>query len=255
MHYTRAEMLSLQHTNTSIQRKTRRRLFRYHLVSPTHSLHPKCGSTDGRWLAPSLAFLSERGRALNIGVLNCRSIGNKSAPLVECISSNSFDLFLVCETWHAASDDVVLSSMMPPGFSFLERSRSVTSSKKKGGGGVAMYYRNPITAVSVKVSTKCYSFEFMCAKMQWKQATIIVLLIYRPGSTAASNAFFEELSAVLEALAMFNCPTLITGDLNLKLLDSTHADARRFGDMMKSFGLVQLVDGPTHIGGGKLDLV
>src|SRR5271163_2175119 len=94
MHYTRAEMLSLQHTNTSIQRKTRRRLFRYHLVSPTHSLHPKCGSTDGRWLAPSLAFLSERGRALNIGVLNCRSIGNNPLLLLSAFHQTHLICFL-----------------------------------------------------------------------------------------------------------------------------------------------------------------
>jgi len=69
------------------------------------------------------------------------------------------------------------------------------------------------------------------------------------------DAFFVELSAVLEALVTHTCPILITNDFNLKLHDRLHADYIRFEAVLDSFRLVQLVTGPTHIKGGTLDIV
>jgi len=58
---------------------------------------------------------------------------------------------------------------------------------------------------------------YVCAKIQCRSETIIVLTICRPGSVVASSAVFEVLSDSLEVLFTFNCPILLAGDLNLKL--------------------------------------
>jgi hypothetical protein len=48
---------------------------------------------------------------------------------------------------------------------------------------------------------------------------------------------------------------VLTGDFNIHVDDPTDTHAARLGDIFQSFGLVQSVVGPTHVGGHTLDLV
>ena len=45
----------------------------------------------------------------------------------------------------------------------------------------------------------------------------VTIVVYRPGGEPASNQFFNELSAVLEQVASYSCPVVVTGDLNVQL--------------------------------------
>jgi len=133
MQYSRADLLALQFANgPSSVRTVRRRLFRYHLVSPASFSVVWSGKISQLFRDPNLSFKYSGSRALNI---NCRSIANKSATLVECISSHSFDVFRAVETWHTSSEDLSLNNVKPAGFSWIEASRSSTSSQKKTGWG------------------------------------------------------------------------------------------------------------------------
>jgi len=74
----------------------------------------------------------------------------------------------------------------------------------------------------VNIDADLSRFEFACVKMQIKGTPVVILLIYKSGSTNVTNNFLSKLSIVLEALALYNCITMICGDLNLKLLDPIH---------------------------------
>ena len=117
MQYSRDILLSVQSNTSKVRRFVRSRIFRYKLHT-------------GDLPDPSSVFVSERKWVLSIGLLNFRSIGNKSAPLVECIVLKAMDLFLAVETWHV-SQDVSLSCTSLPGFLCLDVPRSFISSEKK----------------------------------------------------------------------------------------------------------------------------
>ena len=48
---------------------------------------------------------------------------------------------------------------------------------------------------------------------------------------------------------------LITGDFNFHVDCPTEADAKKFADLMNTFGLIQHVHVPTHSSGHTLDLI
>lgn len=67
--------------------------------------------------------------------------------------------------------------------------------------------------------------------------------------------FFEELTLLLEIVAAYRCEIVICGDFNLHVNKAADHHARRFGEILASFDLVQAVDQPTHGDGNTLDLV
>src|SRR5208282_4055443 len=58
-------------------------------------------------------------------------------------------------------------------------------------------------------------FESVCFSVSCSPATVVVLLIYRPGSESVTEIFFTELTKYLEAIALYKCQIVIAGDLNI----------------------------------------
>ena len=85
------------------------------------------------------------------------------------------------------------------------------------------------------------------------RSSVVCLVIYRSGSDI--DTFLSEFTAILETVAVYNCNVVITGDFNIHVDDALDRDARRFLDLLESFGLSQCVTGPTHKQGHTLDLV
>jgi len=84
---------------------------------------------------------------------------------------------------------------------------------------------------------------------------VVVIGVYRPGGESVASEFFDELSAVLEQLAAYSCPVVVTGDLNLHIDVVGACNARRFQELMDTFGLQQSVTAPTHRDGHILDVL
>jgi len=53
--------------------------------------------------------------------------------------------------------------------------------------------------------------------MSCSSLTFVVIVIYRPGGDAVTCQFYSEQTAVLEQLANYICPVVVTGDLNIHL--------------------------------------
>ena len=103
--------------------------------------------------------------------------------------------------------------------------------------------------------TKPTSFESLTFSATSGQSTVVVLLIYRPGSSAVTDVFFNELTSILETLFVFKCQILISGDLNIHVEKTDDVAAVKLATLLASFDCVQHVSQPTHAAGGILDLV
>ena len=104
---------------------------------------------------------------------------------------------------------------------------------------------------------KTTMFESICFTVTGTVTTVVaVLLLYRPRSVMVTDAFFYELSAYLDVLALYKCQVVIAGDFNIhmEITDDQHpitlADVIAGVDCIKN---VQLQ--PTHRDVGTLDLV
>ena len=76
-------------------------------------------------------------RSVKFGLLNARSIGNKSTVIESLIEEGAYNVFLLTETWHIASEDVALRRCVPVGYSCIDVPRLSTHEGRVNHGGVA----------------------------------------------------------------------------------------------------------------------
>jgi len=192
---------------------------------------------------------------VKVGQLNLRSIGNKSATVADIIVGNNLSIFCAVETWHTGSDCPTLISATPPGYSYIEQSRSITSdiTNKSNHGGVCMFYHTSLSAV--KINTQTYTtFECICCRLRIGKSDIIVVTFYRPGSKPTDNNFFSEIDLFFTELDQYNCNIYCFGDLNIHL-DIANGASLKFADILNDHDLVQHIDEPTHLQGHTIDVV
>ncbi|XP_027132029.1 apical junction molecule-like [Larimichthys crocea] len=82
----------------------------------------------------------QEGKAVKVGLLNCRSVNNKPEMIFDLIERNNLDIFLLTETWSKDNTAFkVFTEASPEGFSFIYKSR-----KERRGGGVAILIRKEL---------------------------------------------------------------------------------------------------------------
>ena len=142
--------------------------------------------------------------SVNVGVFNACSVGNKSTTINHWIANCNLRLAAVVETWHDSFDCLDLIACAPPGYHYIERARpqSATSSisTRLNHGGVRLFYHCSKCSVHARRVTfiEYSTFEFASAYVTGSALTILVIIVYRPGSAAVSE-FFDELSTFLNA--------------------------------------------------------
>ena len=111
--FAREQLLQLNEHNITLPRGVRKTLFNLHLWQSRDQRE----RTQSRWYrmftseitAPSLTKSKRLFRQCpSFGLLNTRSVANKSTAIANLIEEGACDVFLVTETWHTASDDTVL---------------------------------------------------------------------------------------------------------------------------------------------------
>ena len=88
-------------------------------------------------------------------------------------------------------------------------------------------------------------------------SSLVIAVIYRPGSEAVTLAFYAELADVLDRLATFALadPVQLVDDVNVHLERPADHTTREFTDVLAAHGLVSCVSDGTHDDGGTLDVV
>jgi len=202
------------------------------------------------------------GSGLSVGSLNARSINNKSATITDLIDELRLDVLAIQESWHENSDALSLRSCVPPGYAVVDAARprvydsSDVGVRAVSGGGVAVIYRAEYKMHKVTTLPTATTFEFVCCRLSAStMGDVILLSVYRPGSSSLTNAFFDEWTTLMEALVTFRCPLLLLGDLNIHLERECDVHTVEFNELLESFDMCQLVTVATHNAGGLLDVI
>ena len=273
--YTRDELIGLCSQDVIPARATRKAIFSHHLWQPAHERKQNWWktrrTTAGRTTtttttadndgasAPTARQRPRRSpgkSAARFGLLNAQSVGNSSTAIATTVDEGHYDVFLLTETWHTSHEDVALRCCVPAGYTCLDVARPTTDPDKQNHGGVAAVISDALDYRQLPAPFNPTTFESIAFTVGSPDSTVAVLLIYRPGSSAVTDAFFTELSTYLEVFALYKCQILVAGDFNIHVESAGDADAARLRDLLQSFDCVQQVPLiPTHREGGTLDLV
>lgn len=195
-------------------------------------------------------------RTVTVGVLNARSVNNKSATINSCILQNHLDIFAVVESWHDAHDSPCLIACTPPNYNYLEcaRPRTDTASTNmlSNHGGICVFFNTKFHIKKITLP-QYKSMEVLALNVCSSVLSTAMLTVYRPSSAPITSLFFEEFADVLECCASYaNC--VIVGDINIHIDVTNSAPTKRLQTLLDSFGLADRVQQPTHLLHHQLDV-
>ena len=127
------------------------------------------------------------------GLFNAQSVGNKAAMVCDQIASERLQACAVVETWHYAPDCPNLIACTPPGYRYIEKARKRSSSYvgnlRTNHGGVCFFYISSLSVRQEQLS-EYTTFEFLAVHISGSRRNALVLVVYRPGTAAATIKFF-----------------------------------------------------------------
>ena len=97
--------------------------------------------------------------------------------------------------------------------------------------------------------------EVVAARVNTGLYSAIVVVIYRPGSEAVRSVFYDELTLVFEAIAVYQIPVFVVGDFNIRLDRLGDPNTRQLLDLIECFGFEASPTSATHQHGGTIDAV
>ena len=200
------------------------------------------------------ANLKSSGKWINFGLLNVRSIKNKSVVLHDFILDNKLDFLAVTETWLSENQDGsdIINSLTPNGHCFYSNPRD------NRGGGTGVVIKSNIKLKQIK--EKCFTnFEHQEFVLKVVINVVRLCVIYRPPPNSKNNfsfsQFYSEFSDYVASLSCLPESLLLLGDFNIHCDDSSNAQVKQFLDLLQAHGLQQTVSFATHTGGHCIDLV
>ena len=109
----------------------------------------------------------------------------------------------------------------------------------------------PLVAVSCSLST----IEVVAARVQVGSFTAVVVVVYRPGSTAVTPQFYDDLAKVFETVAAYVIPVYVVGDFNVRLDRPDHPNTKALQELVAGFGFAVRPTTQTQQQGGTIDAV
>jgi hypothetical protein len=207
-------------------------------------------------LTPPLAHISSNvitnKTIYKCGLMNCRSLCNKSSLSYAFIHSHQLDFLVITESWLTGDniiDNQILLSSCPPEFSFI----SVPRTKRKGGG-LVLFYKNFFTVKLLHDFHTTAAYETACFDVRLHDSSMLIVALYRPPSSSISS--FEDSFTQLIPSLMVREKFIICGDFNLNVIPQPGGTQSSHDfSFFSSLHLEQHVNESTHIGGRILDLV
>ncbi len=190
------------------------------------------------------------------GCQNIRSINSSIDDVIALQRDQKISILCLVETWHD-QDSVALRRLRVAGCQVVDRPRPRVSSDTLAvnHGGVAVIAKPGIRLAFVSLGLSPSSFEVVGARAIVGSKCFSIIVIYRPGSIAVSQVFFDELADLLDRAATTNDELYIVGDLNIRLDRQDDVHAKRLLELLEGYGLEVNKTGPTHKCGGQLDVV
>ncbi|KAI2646105.1 RNA-directed DNA polymerase from mobile element jockey [Labeo rohita] len=206
------------------------------------------GGVDSSHLRPLGRAVSSASddRTLHLGLINARSLANKTFLLNDFFTSRELDFMFLTETCLHAGELMSFSELFPPSCDFLSSPR--TTGK---GGGLASVFKSVFHCREIAVDVY-NSFELQLFETNFP-ATVLCAVVYRPPKY--NKNFIQDFADFVAGIALNYDRFLIVGDFNIHVCCESKPLAKDFLSLIDSFNLMQSVTGPTHEKGHTLDLV
>src|SRR3977135_3577858 len=167
--------------------------------------------------------------SLKYGLLNARSVNNKTEAVVDFILEHKLYVLCVTETWLQVSDSFTANSVTPNGFSIFSNPRL-----NRRGGGVAAIIQNDLCCK--RFANVCFrSFEALFVKITSSTKSLVIVTIYRlPGLL---NNFLTDLSDFLSTVVVKYEDFLVAGDFNIHMDNMNDESTKKMASLLQNFGL------------------
>ena len=186
-------------------------------------------------------------------------IAGKRCEISTFIKYNGVDLFFVTETWLSAQgDEAKTVELAPSGFdvkSFPRQSRS-------HGGGIATVYKSTLGSnITFKTNFDFThtSFKVVQASITLQHNTLHFFCLYRPPPNRRNNLtdsmFTEQLSDLLDYINSLPGLVCLIGDMNIHFDNPLQSLTKQTLSTLSLYGLVQVINKPTHRCGHIIDWV
>jgi hypothetical protein len=192
---------------------------------------------------------------MSMGLINARSMVNKSALIHDLINDHHLDVLAITETWvYENSPDVHKREAAPQGYSIVHAHRSTTGGgRRKHGGGVALIHREDIQTKVIPAPTSTLTFELLLVKVINSTVGLTIAVIYRPPGSTSTADFMTELSDLMDS-GMLGSRCYILGDLNCPgPTGSKGLVGKELTELIDAYSLTRHVHCPTHQSGNILD--
>ena len=205
---------------------------------------------------PSISACATRSTTI-LGCLNVQSLLNKFDDIIELCRDRHIDLLCLTESWHDA-DSAVLGRLRCAGFNVVHRPRprtAGTDDMSVNHGGIVVVAAANVVLSPIVIDDQPTTFEVVCVRAAVGSFHAVVIVVYRPGSMAVQQKFFDELTVILDRFASHQEPIYVVGDFNIRLDHLNDPHAEQFRLLVDCYGLKLHSTGPTHQLGGTLDAV
>lgn len=171
-----------------------------------------------------------------IGHLNTRSLLAGFNDLSYMVIHNSFDAFLVSETWLSA--DVPSDTVMLPGYTLFRNDR-----RTGRGGGVAAYIKSKFISEQIPIDIQNNNnVEHIWIRIKLNKSYLALGVVYRPPQSNIADCI-ETLDNILSYLMPSYETVVVTGDVNINLFNLNNPLTQCFD----AYGFSQVIDEPTRV--------
>ena len=182
---------------------------------------------------------------------NARSLRNKTYDTIEFLKKRNSDFCCITESWLKTTDTAKIAEIKDLGYNVINCSRN-----GKRGGGIMVLSR-PWLEVKMVKTDKYESFELCETSVKSENDLLRFSTTYRTGQmdTTGKDKFIEELQSYLSTLNSKCGKSIIWGDFNIHVEDENDNFVCDFQDVLECDGYSQIVQGPTHVSKGTIDLI
>ncbi|XP_043935110.1 uncharacterized protein LOC122808205 [Protopterus annectens] len=204
---------------------------------------------DLRNLRPVAKALPVAGVSLTLkwGLVNARSVANKTFVLKEFFMTHALDILCVTETWISSGEWSAVNEMVPADCVLISVSRV-----SRCGGGLAVICRANLQIKQLYPASIYSSFE-LCLLELGHLNPLLCVVVYRP--PRYNKDFISEFSEFLAEYVLRYDQIILLGDYNIHVCCPEKPLVSDFYDLVNCFSLNQCVSGATHVCGHTLDLV
>ena len=175
-------------------------------------------------------------------VYNSQSICNKCELVMEHVVDYDADVLFLSETWLKSKRNNVTAKFQEYGYKLFHNIR--WNRAKELGGGVGILVKKCIEAKPIKVN-QYQTFEHSITKLHIQKGWLTLISMYRLDYEPMA-LFFEEFTEMLEIIAAANDKFIIAGNINIHCDGVSDCHTTQLNYLLAMFGLIQIIDSPTH---------